>query len=117
MNDNRTAACVQLYAALCLSLLLTRARRRGPVWGACVLLWLLSGQELPRHAAAGAMPASGAGVNEVSVTSTSGPQERAAGWDASDDEAGRELPGVRPRVRSLLCRELPPPRAPDGSCC
>ena len=117
MNDRGSAGCVQLYAALCWSLLLTRARRRGPVWCAAVLLWLMAGQELPRHGAPGAAPASGAGFNEVSVARGAELRDEGEiGWGATHALAMRPE-HARPRVRSLLSRELPPVRAPDCERC
>jgi hypothetical protein len=105
-----------LWAALCFSLLLTRARRGGPVLGAAVLLWLMAGQDLPRRPAAGPVAEPGKGQLQEPAASAATTRECVLlPWP----EPRFRVPAVassRPRVRSLLCRELPPARAPDRAC-
>jgi hypothetical protein len=105
-----------LWAALCWSLLLTRARRRGPVWCAAVLLMLMAGQELPRQQAAGAVAEPGSGLLEAAAPAEAGTRERSSPPYAVVSVTWPVLAVARPRVRSLQCRELPPARAPDRGC-
>jgi len=114
VSDRAACACMPLWAALCWSLLLMRARRRGPVWCAAVLLLLMAGQELPRQPGAVAEP--GKGLLEEAVASETESREPPVPQYAVRSAVRPVLAVVRPRVRSLQCRELPPARAPDRGC-
>ncbi len=111
----RLGPLTTLLAALCWSLLLRRARRCGPTWGALLVLGFLAclQAEAAGRAARTELPAR---------TSASLPAacraERAEARAAALPSGSAAIPvcaADRPPVRSLRRRELPAPRAPDRS--
>lgn len=105
---------LQLLLALAGGLLARRARRAGPAWSALVLLLFLSSQVTP-GAAARLPQTRGAAALDVAAASIAVAAASVPAACARPVGAGPVPAGSRQRavVRSLLCRELPPPRAPD----